>query len=78
MEVTLQDLQEQIKEDGCTETYQNGERQSGSKMSSAIQAYNSTIKNYSACMKLLALHLPKEEKKAATVLSALMSEKAGT
>lgn len=75
IEVSLEDLQKQIDQEGFTESYQNGERQCGSKMSSAIQAYNATLKNYTTVMKQLVAALPPEEKKQATVLTSLMQKK---
>lgn len=51
MSVHLQDLQEEINKNGCTEQYKNGENQFGLKKSAAFDAYTSTIKNYMAAIK---------------------------
>ena len=64
MKVFLDDLQAEIRETGAVEGYQNGERQSGVKVSAAVQAYNQTIKNYNAVIDKLIDRLPAEEKKA--------------
>ena len=64
MKITLDGLQEEIREKGTVEAYQNGERQSGYKISAAVQAYNQTIKNYNAVMDKLIERLPAEEKKS--------------
>ena len=64
MKITLDTLQAEIREKGTVESYQNGERQSGFKISAAVQAYNHTIKNYNAVMDKLIDRLPAEEKKS--------------
>ena len=64
MKITLDGLQVEIREKGTVESYQNGERQSGFKISAAVQAYNQTIKNYNAVMDKLIERLPAEEKKS--------------
>lgn len=61
MTVTLEDLQEEINEKGVTERYQNGANQFGVKKSSAVEVYNSMIKNHVQVMKQLTDLLPKEE-----------------
>lgn len=63
MVVTLEDLQEEINEKGVTEEYQNGANQSGVKKSSAVEVYNTMIKNLSQLMKQLTDLLPKEDPK---------------
>lgn len=65
MRVVLEDLQEQIAENGCVEEYSNGENQGGKKMSAELSAYNTTVRNYNAVMVKLIERLPKEEKKSA-------------
>lgn len=62
MAVTLEELQEQIKEKGCIEKYKNGENQYGYKESTESKVYNSTIKNYNTCIRQLLDQLPKNEK----------------
>lgn len=61
MSVTLEDLQESIKEKGCIEEYKNGENQFGYKESTESKVYNSTIKNYNTCIRQLIDQLPKNE-----------------
>lgn len=53
MKITLDELQIEINENGVTEEYVHGKNQNGVKQSSAIQAYNATIKNYTATIKQL-------------------------
>ena len=60
MKVALEDMQELINTEGVTEEYRNGQTQYGEKPSSALQAYNATVKNYAAVIKTLAQLLPKE------------------
>ena len=58
MRITLTDLQKEINETGCVEEYQNGRNQSGFKTTAALQAYNSTVKNYAAVCERLDRILP--------------------
>lgn len=58
MRITLADLQVEINEAGCVEEYQNGRNQSGFKTTAALQAYNSTVKNYAAVCERLDRILP--------------------
>ena len=60
--VTLESLQEEITEKGCIEEYQNGKSQWGLKKSTAVDIYNTMIKNYNTVMKQLLDLLPKEVK----------------
>lgn len=62
MRVTLDDLQEEIEKNGVVEKYQNGQNQFGYKQSSALQSYNSLIKNYAAVNKTLSMMMPREDK----------------
>ena len=64
MRVTLEELEALINEGSVVEKYQHGANQSGMKESAVLQAYNSTIKNYTAVIKQLISLLPTEEKKA--------------
>lgn len=64
MAVTLEDLQEEINEDGVTEKYQNDANQFGVKKSSAVEVYNTMIKNHVQVMKQLTDLLPREEPKS--------------
>lgn len=63
MGIALLDLQEIIIRDGVTEEYQNGSNQFGRKPSSALQSYNSLVKNYAAVIKSLLSYLPPAERK---------------
>ena len=53
MAVSLTELKGLIDEYGYTESYQNGEHQSGTKDSTYVRAYNTMIKNYNSTIKLL-------------------------
>lgn len=64
MKVTLEDLQEQINEEGVTEVYQNGANQKGVKQSATLQSYNALIKNYTSVIKALSHLLPPAERQA--------------
>ena len=72
MRVTLADLQTEINEIGCVEEYKNGREQSGFKVTAALQAYNSTVKNYAAVCERLDRILPATS--AGSKLAALMSD----
>ena len=58
MQITLEDLQKEIIQGGCTEGYQNGRNQSGNKATAALQAYNSMVKNYAGVCERLDRILP--------------------
>lgn len=62
MRVTLEDLQADINREGTCEDYQNGENQKGVKMSAAMQAYNTMMKNYNTVSARLELMLPPDER----------------
>lgn len=62
MAVTLQDLQEIINTQGATDEYRNGATQYGTKASATLQAYNSTVKNYTNVIAKLAQLVPPEQK----------------
>lgn len=72
MRVTLTDLQAEINEAGCVEEYQNGKNQSGFKTTAALQAYNSTVKNYAAVCERLDRILPASP--VGSKLAALMND----
>lgn len=59
MAVMLEELQEDIKNNGYKEEYRNGENQYGFKRSIAADLYQVTIKNYSNAIKQLSDLLPK-------------------
>ncbi len=61
MKVTLEDLQEIINQQGCSDEYQNGAAQKGRKSSAELQSYNALIKNYTAVQKQLVSMLPEPE-----------------
>lgn len=58
MTVELTKLENHISIHGVSETYQNGENQSGKKMSTEASAYNTMIKNYTSIIKQLTELLP--------------------
>ena len=58
--VQLEDLHKVIQEEGVIEEYQNGQNQSGRKVSSNIQVYNALDKSYQSQIKILLDALPKE------------------
>jgi hypothetical protein len=60
MSATLDDLQAYINENGCTETYQNGQNQFGKKKSSEVEVYNTMIKNYKSVIDTLIGLMPKQ------------------
>ncbi len=61
MTVTLEDLKEQINEEGCVVEYKNGENQYGTKKNPAVETYNTMLKNYTAAYKTLSDMIPKPE-----------------
>lgn len=63
MKVTLEDLQEIINQQGCSDEYQNGANQKGKKSSAELQSYNALIKNYTTVQKQLVAMLPEPEDK---------------
>lgn len=60
MAITLEDLQNQINENGVTCEYQNGENQWGTKKSPEVEIHMSMTKNHTQIMKQLADLIPKE------------------
>jgi len=62
MRIALEDLQEIISEQGPVEAYQNGQNQYGMKQSAALQAYNTTVKNYAGVISKLYGLLPADER----------------
>ncbi len=53
MSVSLDELQNIIREKGFSETYQNGENQFGTKKTVEVDIYNTMIKNYASVIKQL-------------------------
>lgn len=64
MSVTLQDLELQIRENGCVSEYKNGENQWGTKKSPEVEIHMTMVKNYAATLRQLAELLPPEDPKA--------------
>ena len=58
--ILLEDLHEIIQSEGVVEGYQNGQHQSGRKVSSNVQVYNALDKSYQSQIKILLDALPKE------------------
>ena len=71
MSVTLDELQAEINSSGAIESYQHGREQSGIKVSAAVQAYNSIMKNYIPAIKTLYGLLPEESREQGTSNSLL-------
>ena len=61
MAITLEDLQEHIKENGTVSEYQNGENQWGTKKSPEVEIYTSMIEKYMKSIRQLTDLLPKQE-----------------
>ncbi len=61
MSVTLNDLKQQINEDGIKEKYKNGKNQWGYKDSVEVKSYNTMVKNYTSVIKQLNDILPSSE-----------------
>lgn len=72
MKITLDDLQESINTNGCSDEYKNGANQYGKKAAADLQAYNSLIKNYNTISDRLEKLLPTDQKKSK--LGELMNE----
>ena len=70
--VSLQELEEQLNQDGWVEEYQNGRNQSGLKKSAAAEVHISLTKNLSTIMKQLIDLVPAAQKKSS--LTELMKE----
>lgn len=64
MKAKLEILQDMIDEDGLVEVYQNGENQYGTKPSTALKAYNDTIKSYNTLYKEVAPYIPLEQRES--------------
>ena len=62
MTVTLEELQEDINENGYTDTYQNGANQHGTKQSEAVKTHISMTRNHAAIIKTLAELAPPAQK----------------
>lgn len=67
MRVTLDELQQQINQDGAVDSYQNGAAQHGVKISANIQAYNQLMKTYHALMDKLLSRLPADQRQHDTL-----------
>ena len=71
MYALLYDLQKEIVTYGVIDDYQNGENQSGRKVSAELQAYNNTIKNYTAIIDKLGKLMPEKSTAKQTLGDAL-------
>lgn len=77
MEITLQDLQDDINKNGAVSEYQNGENQFGTKESPEASIYNKMIKNLMGAIKQLTdltPQAPQEIKKEDKFLKILKRE----
>ena len=72
MKVALEDLQEEINENGVTEEYKNGENQYGIKQSAALQSYTALIAKYHGVIDKLLQRLPEDSGKSK--LEMMMSD----
>lgn len=61
MAVTLEDLQDEINENGAVCEYRNSETQYGTRKNPAIEVYNSTMRNFMAVMRALVDLLPSND-----------------
>lgn len=68
--VSLQELEEELNENGWTETYTNGRNQEGVKKAAAAEAHISLTKNLTTIMKQLLDLVPPEQKEGR--LAAMM------
>lgn len=75
MAVSLEELQETIREKGFVEEYHNGANQSGVKKCSEVEIYNTMIKNYSSIIKQLVDLLPNDNKSEGDELLDFISGK---
>ena len=71
MAVELEDLQEQIRREGTTDKYQNGAAQYGQKISAAMQAYNTMVKNYNTTIKTLLSIVPAKGRKSESLAETM-------
>lgn len=69
MEVTLQELQDRVKENGAIVEGMNGNGFVVCSENPAQKSYNIMIKNYNATIKALVDMLPKEEKESDELLN---------
>ncbi len=65
MAILLDDLQDDIRNNGFMDIYTNGEHQKGRKRSVAADLYMTTVKNYSSVIKQLTDLLPDNQQAAA-------------
>lgn len=73
MSIELDELQEQIEQEGWISEYKNGENQYGTKRSPEADTYIALSKNYAAVIKQLVDLVP-EPKRKASKLAALRDE----
>jgi len=65
MAITLDDLKNEINEEGTTSEYKNGVNQYGTKKSPAVETYNTMIKNYMIISKQIIDTFPEVKPKEA-------------
>lgn len=53
IKVQLEELKEHIIKNGAVEIWRNSEKSYGYKQSSAVQSYNSLMKTYNTCQKII-------------------------
>lgn len=68
MAVMLEDLRQEISENGVTSEYKNGENQFGTKKSPAVEVYNTMIKNFTQIILALCNLLPTANPEANALL----------
>lgn len=73
LKATLEGLRAEIKENGATDEYKNGENQYGKKISASLQSYNQTLKNYYVLMEKLMKMFPLESEQADELLEFMNS-----
>lgn len=60
MTVELDELQEEIKNSGTVETYENGKHQRGIKPTAKLQAFNSLLKSFDTLQAKLLKYIPEK------------------
>lgn len=75
MAVSLDELQNIIRQKGFSETYQNGENQFGTKKTVEVDVYNTMIKNYASVIKQLCDLSPAAQPEQDSKLFTYLSEK---
>ena len=73
IESQLEELQHEIRANGTTDEYKNGNNQYGTKQSASVQSYNALVKSYNMISQRLAELMPKQDK-AKSKLETLIDE----